>query len=137
MTILIHDVPLECINKAATTYQVPAPVIISILKTEGGRNGSASKNKDGSIDYGPMQVNSCWVEKLSRYGITKKDLQYDPCVNVAVGAWILAQSIASGKDVWHGVGIYHSRTEVFNHKYRHKVKKIYNWIMSIIKGDKK
>lgn len=132
MTLLIHDVPIECINQAATVYQVPAAMIISILKTEGGRNGDASKNKDGSIDYGPMQINSRHLEKLTKYGITKRDLQYNPCVNVAVGAWILAKSIADGKDIWHGVGIYHSRTRSFNEKYRNKVKKFYNWIAEIM-----
>jgi len=132
MSLIIHDVPIECINQAAITYQVPATMIISILKTEGGRNGVASRNKDGSYDYGPMQINSRWLEKIAPYGITKQDLQYKPCVNVAVGAWILALSIADGKDIWHGVGIYHSRTEVFNQRYRQKVEHFHNWLIDAI-----
>ena len=118
MSLIIHDVPIECINQAAVTYSVPATMIISILKTEGGRNGEANLNKDGTYDYGPMQVNGRWVEKVSRYGITRHDLQYNSCVNVAVGTWILALSIADGKDLWHGVGIYHSRTKLFNQRYQ-------------------
>lgn len=54
MSLLIHDVPIECINQAATAYHVPATMIIAILKTEGGKNGEAGKNKDGSYDYGSM-----------------------------------------------------------------------------------
>jgi soluble lytic murein transglycosylase-like protein len=134
MDLTIYDVPIQCINQAAVTYQVPAPVIISILKVEGGKNGMASKNKDGSIDFGPMQINSRWLGKLARYGITKNDLQYKPCVNVAVGAWILAQSIASGKDVWRGIGAYHSRTEAFNKRYRLKAQHYYNWLVNVIKS---
>ena len=136
MSLIIHDVPIECINQAAITYQVPATMIISILKTEGGKSGMASLNKDGTYDYGPMQINSRWIEKVSRYGITKHDLQYKPCVNVAVGAWILAQSIADGKNLWHGVGIYHSRTGFFNQKYRQKVKSFHDWLTNVIMFDK-
>lgn len=133
MSLIIQDVPIQCINEAAITYQVPATMIISILKTEGGKNGEASINKDGSIDYGPMQINTRHLEKIAKYGITKNDLQYNPCVNVAVGAWVLAQSIASGKDIWHGVGIYHSHTKTFNERYRSKVKNFYNRVTEIIK----
>ena len=131
--LLIQDVPMECINHAATTYQVPAALIVSILKTEGGSSGKASRNSNGSVDYGPMQVNSCHLKRLAQYGITKDDLQYKPCVNVVVGAWLLAKSIASGKSIWHGVGIYHSRTDHFNEKYRDRVKRSYNWITDMIK----
>lgn len=132
MTLIIHDVPIECINHAAITYHVPATVIISILKTEGGKNGVASPNKDGTYDYGPMQINSRWLPKIARYGITKKDLQYDPCINVAVGTWILVLSIAEGKDVWHGIGIYHSHTDSLNQKYRQKVQYFHKWLTDII-----
>jgi len=136
MDLMVHDVPIACINQAAVTYQVPAPIIISILSIEGGRNGMASKNKDGSLDYGPMQVNSRWEKTLIKYGITRNDLQYKPCVNVAVGTWILAQSIADGKNIWHGIGIYHSRTAVFNKRYRNKVKHYYSWLTNIIEPQK-
>lgn len=132
MSLLIHDVPIECINQAATAYHVPATMIIAILKTEGGRNGEASKNKDGSYDYGSMQINSCWLEKIAHHGYTKHDIQYDPCKNVAVGAWILAQSMASGKNVWNGVGNYHSRTKHLNERYHLKVEKYHQWLDQII-----
>jgi hypothetical protein len=91
MSLLICDVPIECINQAAVAYHVPATMIVSILKTEGGRRGEASKNKNGTIDYGPMQINTCHLEELAKYGITKTDIQYNPYVNVAAGTWLLAQ----------------------------------------------
>lgn len=133
MSLIIQDVPIECINQAAIAYQVPAALIVSILKIEGGWKGAASPNKNGTFDYGPMQINSCYFETLAKYGITKTDVQYNPCVNVAVGTWILAQSIAAGKDVWHGVGIYHSRTKIFNEKYRKKAQIFYRKLIDIIK----
>lgn len=130
--LVIHDVPIECINHAAVTYHVPATLIISVLKTEGGKNGMASRNRDGTYDYGPMQINTCWLNKLANYGYTKHDMQYNPCANVAVGAWILAQGIAEGKNVWNGVGNYHSHTPYLNNRYNSKVQKYHRWLSSVI-----
>lgn len=130
--LLIHDVPIECINQAAITYHVPASIIVSVLRIEGGKNGIASRNKDGTFDYGSMQINSRWLKTLAPYGYTKNDLQYNPCVNVAVGAWILGLSIADGKNLWNGVGNYHSHTTKFNQKYNKKAQKFHNWLIGIL-----
>ncbi len=59
----VHDVPIECINQAAITYHVPATLILSVLAIENGTAGLASLNKNGTIDYGPMQINSIWCIK--------------------------------------------------------------------------
>ena len=123
--MILFDVPLACINKAAIDYHIPATAIISVLKTEGGKVGAASKNKNGTFDYGPMQINSIWLPKLKAMGYTQKQLQYDPCINVRVGTWILAQKVADGKDWWNGIGNYNSYTQKFNQKYSFKVKRNY------------
>lgn len=135
--LLINDVPIECINHAAVTYHVPASLIVSVLKTEGGKNGLASRNKNGTYDYGSMQINDIWVKKIARYGYTKYDLQYDPCINVAVGAWILALGIAEGKNIWDGVGNYHSHTPKLNKCYNFKVQRYHRWLNTIISKDEK
>lgn len=59
--LLIHGIPIECINRAAITYVVPAKVILSVLATENGKVGTARPNKNGSYDLGPMQINSGWL----------------------------------------------------------------------------
>ena len=123
--LVINGVPIECINQAAVVYHVPATLIISVLGTEGGKVGSAMPNSNGTYDYGPMQINSIWLEKLKPYGITKEQLQYDPCVNVAVGSWILSTRIADSKELWHGVASYHSYYLPENTRYRTKVSGIY------------
>src|SRR5215217_5596600 len=130
--LFINDVPIACINHAAMTYYVPATLIISLLRTEGGRNGMAKLNKNGSYDYGPMQINSIWLTKIKPYGYTLKDLQYDPCKNVEVGAWILSQSIANAVQFSTGVGDYHSHTWKYNQQYLAKVTKHYRLINSIV-----
>lgn len=123
--LIINGVPIECVNQAAVTYHVPATLIISVLGTEGGKVGSATPNTNGTYDYGPMQINSIWLEPLKPYGITKQQLQYDPCINVAVGAWILSTRIASSKELWHGVATYHSYGLPENVRYQTKVSRVY------------
>jgi hypothetical protein len=119
--LIINDVPIECINRAAIAYHVPAPLIISVLKTENGRVGMANKNINGSYDFGPMQINSLWLPKIAPYGFTAHDLQYDACKNVEVGAWILSQNLNESGSWWQNVGDYHSHTLALNQAYSQKV----------------
>jgi soluble lytic murein transglycosylase-like protein len=35
------------------------------------------RNRNGSRDIGPMQINSTWLARLARHGIAKADL-FDP-----------------------------------------------------------
>lgn len=124
--LLIHGVPIECINKAAITYRVPAQLIVSVLLTEGGKVGSMTPNQNGTFDYGPMQINTVWLDKIKPYGFTEHAIQYDPCVNVWVGTWILGQRIASTTDLWYGVGSYNSYSLPQNYHYKNKVSGIYS-----------
>lgn len=133
-TLVIHGVPIECINKAAITYHVPAKLIISVLAVEGGEVGMASPNNNGTYDYGPMQINTIWLDKIKPYGYTKEMIQYDPCANVMVGAWILSMNIADASELWQGVGGYHSYTPYLNHTYRHKVSNYYQLIERYLSG---
>ena len=133
--MVINDVPIECINLAAVQYNVPAVIIISVLKTEGGRVGSASMNKNGTIDYGPMQINTIWLDKLKKYGYSVNDLQYDPCLNVAAGTWILAQAIAEdASSIWKGIGNYHSHSYTENLSYQYKVNVYTKLLEAVLSG---
>lgn len=129
----VHGVPIECINQAAITYHVPAPLILSVLAVENGRIGSASPNRNGTFDYGPMQINSIWLSKIRLYGYTLHQLQYDPCINVNVGTWILSQHIANDtSSFWRGVGDYHSYTANLNYNYQIKVSEVYRLLASYL-----
>ncbi len=128
----IHGVPIECINQAAIAYHVPATLILSVLAIEGGAVGLASANKNGTVDYGPMQINSIWLSKIRLYGYTSHQLQYDPCVNVKVGAWILSQNIANASTAWRGVGSYHSHTAILNQHYQTKVSEVYQLLANYL-----
>lgn len=131
--VMINDVGVDCINVAAITYHVPATLILSVIQKENGRNGQAVKNKsNGTYDYGVMQINDIWLSKIAAFGYTKNDIQYNACKNVFVGTWILAQSIAEGKDVWRGVGNYHSHTFMYNYVYKKSIYATYNKLNRVL-----
>lgn len=127
--LVINDVPINCVVQASHQYYVPVPLILSILKAENGRAGMANPNKNGTVDYGPMQINSIWVKRVEPYGYTAYDLQYNACANVQVGTWILAQAIADGKDFWGGVADYHSHSYYENQRYGSRVSQYYYSLM--------
>ena len=128
----IHGVPIECINQAAITYHVPAALIISVLGVENGKVGMASANKNGTFDYGPMQINTIWLDKIKPYGYTREMIQYNPCSNVMVGTWILSVNIATSKNLWQGIGGYHSYTPHLNRSYSNKVSGVYRLLAAYL-----
>jgi hypothetical protein len=129
---MVSDVPLSCINRAAVEYHIPAKLIISVLNTERGRIGLSHKNKNGSIDLGPMQINNAWVPLLKKTGITEYQVLYDPCLNVKIGTAILAKSIAESDKLLTGVGDYNSHTIVYNHAYTQRVRLLYTKLNQIL-----
>jgi len=104
------EVPAICIAYTAARYEIPANLLVAILKTEGGRVGMESRNKNGTFDLGPMQINTTWLPVLKEHGITRAMLRDDGCVNVWVGGWILRTGLNSASNWWRGVGRYHSAT---------------------------
>lgn len=130
--LLINGVPVECINQAAIEFHVPAVIIASVLNVEDGKVGKATPNPNGTSDYGPMQINTVWFNKLKRYGYSKFEIQNNPCTNVWVGTWILSQRIANSKDFWYGVGSYNSYSLPQNYRYQQKVAATYYKFVSYL-----
>jgi hypothetical protein len=113
-----------CMVVAASDYSLPLRGVIAVWFTEGGRVGAKSKNKNGTIDYGPMQINTVWVKRLQvDFGVTRQMLTDDFCWSVRSAAYILRYEInlANGS-FWDGVGHYHSRTPILKHQY---IKRVY------------
>ena len=110
-----------CFDEAAARFKVDARLLRDIALIESGMQPNAvGVNKDGSEDIGVMQINSSWLTKLGRYEITRQDL-FDPCVNVHVGAWVLAHNIAQYGATWRAVGAYNARSEAKREAYVQKV----------------
>lgn len=127
-----HDVPIACVNQAAANYAVPAELILAIIFVEGGHNGIAMLNKNGTYDYGVMQINSSWLNNLTQFTVTAHELQFDACQNVMVGTWILKQNIQSNPNLLKAIGNYHSHTPNLNQAYAEQVLFIYGKIRGIL-----
>lgn len=115
-----------CVSDAARKYHLPEILYRAILMTEGGRVGKVSRNPNGSYDMGPAQVNSSHLRALAGMGITREQIINDGCLNVHVGAWILADALGgrtpdNPAEFWKRVGNYNSHTPRYNVAYQHKV----------------
>jgi hypothetical protein len=113
---------------AAGSQDLPPPLMVGILKVEGGRVGTEHENSNGTRDLGPMQINTLWVSVVAKaHGLGKaeveRSLRDDGCYNAHMAAWILKRCMNDLKDFWTGVGCYHSRTPALNKAYQQRVKK--------------
>ncbi|MDD5389019.1 MAG: lytic transglycosylase domain-containing protein [Gallionellaceae bacterium] len=101
----------DCFVAAGQRYDIHPWLLYAIADVESsGRptavnSGHAERTR--SIDIGLMQINSRWLPKLGQYGIDAKRL-LEPCVNVHVGAWILADLFARYGATWEAVGAYNA-----------------------------
>ncbi|MDR3535218.1 MAG: transglycosylase SLT domain-containing protein [Acetobacteraceae bacterium] len=116
----------ECITGAAQYYHLPVSLLVGVLATEYGQNGQVSHNANGTYDMGPAQINSSWLPRLEGAGITRSMLLSNACLNIAVGAWILAQAMdgaspADPAEFWRHIGNYNSHTPQFNLTYQRRV----------------
>ncbi|WP_455233613.1 lytic transglycosylase domain-containing protein [Geopseudomonas aromaticivorans] len=103
-----NEIPYACVIQTLNTYALPPDLFIGYLGQEGGRVGMANRNSNGSLDYGPGQVNSVWLKSLRAYGVTEQSLQWDPCMNIWVSGWIMRRCLNKfSGDFWKGVGCYH------------------------------
>jgi hypothetical protein len=95
-----------CWDSASRAYGIPVDVLQAIAQTESSFNANArNRNGNGSSDAGLMQINSSWLPALKRYGITAQSLK-DPCTNLKVGAWILANNAKKFGWNWTAIGAY-------------------------------
>lgn len=117
------DAPYQqCFVDAAQKQGVPHEVLMAIAKQESNFNPNAinRSNKDGSSDYGIMQINSWWLPELKKQGVGVKDLM-NPCINIHIGAWIFAQGVAKHGWTWKGIGAYNARSDHFRYRYAQNV----------------
>ncbi len=76
----------HCFFDAGKRYQVDPILLIAIAKGESNFNPRAVNiNRNGTKDYGIMQINSYWLEK---YKIPKEWI-FEPCYNIHFGAMVL------------------------------------------------
>lgn len=115
-----------CAIDAANQYRISKTLFLGILATEAGHVGQIVHNPGGSYDMGPAQINSSHLAEMAALGITRDQIINDGCLNIHIGAWILARELGNEtplhpKEFWQRVGNYNSRTPVLNHAYQLKV----------------
>lgn len=107
-----------CSVQAATHYGIPPHIMLAVTSLEGGKPGQAVSNKNGSIDYGPMQINTSWLTTLQQYGIKSSDVQ-NGCYPYELAAWRIHRHITKDNGtLWEKVANYHSYTPRYNATYR-------------------
>lgn len=123
-----------CFDEAGHHYNVSPDLLRAISQVESSYNPRAyneNKNKYGEVvsrDFGLMQINSSWFDKLKEFDVTEQNI-YEPCFNVSLGAWVLSSNFATHGYNWNSVGAYNAgfskRTENARKVYIQKVQKVY------------
>lgn len=117
-----------CWDAAAVRYGVSSELLYAIARTESALNPQAvGRNQNGTRDIGLMQINSAWLPTLATHGIAERDL-LEPCTNIQVGAWILADNVRRLGYTWDAIGAYHSASPARRHAY---AKRIYRQIAEV------
>lgn len=105
-----------CFREAGARYSIDPLLLRAIARQESSLNPVAknfNRDKKGnvlSIDYGLMMINSIHIPKLIRLGVIKSasDLLNNPCLNVMIGAWVLARHFKVCGVSWICLGSYNA-----------------------------
>ncbi len=114
-----------CYKKAGKMYAIDPVILKAIAVVESGQDPNAIRvNKNKTLDYGLMQINSVHLESLEKKGVTSADLM-NGCTNVKVAAKLVRHKINRWGYNWYAIGAYHSETPKFNIIYQQKVIDVY------------
>lgn len=102
----------SCFEDAARRYGLHALELAAHACVESSMRAGAINDRHaartGSVDLGLMQINSRWLPKLEKKGITRERLLTDACTNIDVGASILADAKRRHGDSWVATGAYNA-----------------------------
>lgn len=114
----------NCFEQAAAYHQVNSLVLRAIAWQESrARPNATHVNKNGSIDYGMMQINSIHLRELSRYGLSSDKLMQS-CTSVYVAAWHLRKMMNKYGNSWTAIGAYHSETPGERDNYARSISRL-------------
>jgi soluble lytic murein transglycosylase-like protein len=95
--------------EAGKLYGINPGLLQSIARVESRLDSKAMNfNKNGSADFGLMQINSAWIDTLQ---LDKDRLLSDPCYNAMTGAKILKGCIDRWEYTWQAVGCYNATSQ--------------------------
>lgn len=106
----VQPIP-ECATQIAEQYKIPLDVLKAIRRVESSGNpnvGRVCGNRNGTCDLGVMQINTSWLPRLHKNGISATLLVSNQCMNIAVGAWVLASNIYQYGDMRAALSAYNT-----------------------------
>ncbi|HBM3184847.1 TPA: transglycosylase SLT domain-containing protein [Klebsiella oxytoca] len=113
-----------CYTYAGTRYRIDPLLLEAIGIQESGLNSMAinRQNRDGSTDYGLMQINSLHLPGLIKEGLIRRerDLLEKPCLSIQIAARLLARHFQNCGVNWNCLGSYNAGFAKRNHQAREK-----------------
>jgi soluble lytic murein transglycosylase-like protein len=104
-----------CFEEAGDTYSINPQILKAIAEVESNYNPRAVNwNKNGTYDFGIMQINSSWGVALGREWWNTLG---DPCTNIKSGAMILSHCMKKYGYSWEAIGCYNSQTPSKRDRY--------------------
>ncbi|WP_425128608.1 lytic transglycosylase domain-containing protein [Burkholderia metallica] len=96
-------------NDAAALYHLDPDLLRAItwVESRGVPSAVGPRLSDGHRAWGAAQINDVHLPELVSYGVTQRDL-LNPCVNLKLSAWVLANCIQSKGAIWAAVGCYNT-----------------------------
>ncbi|WP_053077651.1 transglycosylase SLT domain-containing protein [Burkholderia cepacia] len=96
-------------NEAAALYQLDPDLLRAItwVESHGVASAVGPRLPDGHRAWGAAQINDVHLPELVSYGVTQRDL-LNPCVNLKLSAWVLANCIQAKGATWAAVGCYNT-----------------------------
>lgn len=124
---MLAPLTAACLTAAAHAYQIPQDYLYAILATERGLVGQAVKDRNGTQDLGPFQINSVWGPAIGRFWNITTDqaldkVRDDGCAGAIIATAILRHCLNEARgDMPAAIGLYHSHSIRLAERYRRKV----------------
>lgn len=116
---------LDCSIRASLKYGIPVDILLAISSIENGGVGKAYKNKDGSVDYGVMQINSIYLKDLKdTYNriVTPEEILNNTCYAFEIAAFKVSEHLKNDDGSFlKKIANYHSKTPDLNRNYQTKL----------------
>jgi soluble lytic murein transglycosylase-like protein len=104
-----------CFDEAGQEYGINPQILRAIAKVESNfQTRAVNRNRNGSYDFGIMQINSSWYFTLGKEWWSKLG---DPCSNIRGGAMILSMCMKKYGYNWQAIGCYNSQTPEKSSRY--------------------